>query len=146
MADTVESFGKATTFYGEETAKTDPEQFFGIVNQFVQIMKSAVKDLEKHQEDEEKAKKREAAKLKRAKEMEDKKRAKLGDLPEGHDDTIDELFSVIEDGQAFRNRRKVGKKGGGKTNNLFIAKQEEMVRERPLPMPKRKPATRQDLA
>ncbi len=59
--------------------------------------------------------------------MESKRRGV--DVPEGKDDTIDELFSVIEDGQAFRNRRKGGKKSGGKGSaDLFLSKQEEMVR------------------
>lgn len=50
-------------------------------------------------------------------------------ISSGKDDTIDELFSVIEDGQAFRNRRKGGKRSGGKGNtDLFLSKQEEMVR------------------
>jgi len=139
MAETLESFTKATTWFGEESAKTDPEQFFGIVNQFITIMKNSVKELEKYHDDEDKKQKREAAKAKRAKEVESKRRAKLGDNPEAHDEAIDELFSVIEDGQAFRNRRKVAKKGPGaaKPGNIFVAKQEEMLREKPLPLPKR---------
>jgi len=130
-----DQFQKVATFFGEDSKKTDPEQLFGSVNQFIKIIKQATKDSEQQEADKEKARKREVAKAKRAKEIEEKRKG-FGEMPEGHDDTIDELFSNIEDGQVFRNRRLGRKKG--KTTDLFVARQEERVREKPLPLPKKK--------
>jgi len=135
FVDASEQFKKATSFFGEDATKSDPEQFFGSINQFIKIIKQSLKDMEQVEVEKEKAKKREVAKAKRAKDMEEKRRG-LGEMPDGHDDTIDELFSNIEDGQVFRNRRQGKKKG--KTQDLFIARQEERVREKPLPLPQRK--------
>ena len=76
------------------------------------------------------------------KELDEKKRLKLvADLPDGHDRVIDELFSVIEDGQAFKNRRR-GKKT---SKDVFKTKQEALVREKPLPQLIKKPKTRDEL-
>jgi hypothetical protein len=79
--------------------------------------------------------------------MEEKKRAKYGaNAIEGHDEAIDELSNAIEDGQVFRNRRRRGGKKGAGASSLFVLKQEERVREKPLPaMPPKKPKTREDL-
>ncbi len=83
--------------------------------------------MQKQKIEAEKSKNRAEAKAKRERELLEKK----GVLPDGHDDVIDELVSVIEDGKAFRNRRKG--KGGRPMDNIFARKQEERVREKPLP-------------
>jgi len=142
LKDTTALFEKVAGFYGEESKKTSPEEFFGTFWNFVQIFKSAVKDIEQKKIEDEKSKLREAAKEKRNKEMAEKKLGKIGIRgPEGHDHMIDELFSVIEDGKVFKNRRNKSKNA-----DAFLAKQEARVREKPLPKPKGKATTREQLA
>jgi hypothetical protein len=101
-----------------------------------------MQELDKSKMEADKAKKREEAKAKRAKEMAEKKRGKLGIAGslEGHDQEVDELFGAIEDGRAFKNRR--ARKGG---DDFFIQKHEALVREKPLPQPKKKAAKKEDL-
>lgn len=79
--ETVEQFEKVTGFFAEDPKKVLPEDFFGILRKFVQIMKvrtlqantsltrivtkDAVKELEEAKIEEEKATKRKDAKARR---------------------------------------------------------------------------------
>lgn len=63
------------------------------------------------------------------------------DEKQGLDAAVQGLFQSIEDGKAFKSRRVELK---SKTN-VFLIKQEQRIREKPLPPPIKKPTTKEEL-
>ncbi|XP_051908014.1 disheveled-associated activator of morphogenesis 1-like isoform X2 [Hippocampus zosterae] len=118
MAEAKDSFVKAVKHFGEDAGKTQPDDFFGIFDQFLQSFGEARQENEnmrRRKEEEERRAKMEAQ-LKEQREKERKARkAKANGEDDGGGGEFDDLVSALRSGEVFdkdlskmkRNRKRV---------------------------------------
>ncbi|GCB73990.1 hypothetical protein scyTo_0003074 [Scyliorhinus torazame] len=119
-------FNKAVKHFGEETGKIQPDEFFGIFDQFLQAFAEAKQENEnmrRRKEEEERRAKMEAQ-LKEQRERERKaKKAKEGSEEGGE---FDDLVSALRSGEVFDKDFKL------KRNRKRVTSQVDGSRERPV--------------
>ncbi|XP_060789763.1 disheveled-associated activator of morphogenesis 1 [Neoarius graeffei] len=128
LQDAKEMFQKAVKVFGEEPSSTQPDNFFGIFEQFLQAFAEAKQDNEnmRKRKEEEERRARLEAQLKEQREKERKARKAKENCEE--DGEFDDLVSALRSGEVFdkdlsnmkRNRKRIS------TQTL------EMSRERPI--------------
>ncbi|XP_072345281.1 disheveled-associated activator of morphogenesis 1 isoform X1 [Scyliorhinus torazame] len=126
LLEAKELFNKAVKHFGEETGKIQPDEFFGIFDQFLQAFAEAKQENEnmrRRKEEEERRAKMEAQ-LKEQRERERKaKKAKEGSEEGGE---FDDLVSALRSGEVFDKDFKL------KRNRKRVTSQVDGSRERPV--------------
>ncbi|XP_038636205.1 disheveled-associated activator of morphogenesis 1-like isoform X2 [Scyliorhinus canicula] len=126
LLEAKELFNKAVKHFGEETSKIQPDEFFGIFDQFLQAFAEAKQENEnmrRRKEEEERRAKMEAQ-LKEQRERERKaKKAKEGSEEGGE---FDDLVSALRSGEVFDKDFKL------KRNRKRVTSQVDGSRERPV--------------
>ncbi|XP_068110510.1 disheveled-associated activator of morphogenesis 1 isoform X2 [Hyperolius riggenbachi] len=129
LTESKELFVKAATHFGEETSKVQPDEFFGIFDQFLQALSEAKQENEnmrKRKEEEERRIRMEAQlKEQRERERKARKAKENGGEEEGE---FDDLVSALRSGEVFdkdlsklkRNRKRI------------VSQTTESSRERPV--------------
>uniref|UniRef100_A0ABM5FBZ7 Disheveled-associated activator of morphogenesis 1 isoform X2 n=1 Tax=Pogona vitticeps TaxID=103695 RepID=A0ABM5FBZ7_9SAUR len=128
LAEAKELFTKAVKHFGEEPGKTQPDEFFGIFDQFLQAVNEAKQENEniRKRKEEEERRARMEAQLKEQRERERKARKAKENSEEGGE--FDDLVSALRSGEVFdkdlsklkRNRKRI-------TNQLADGSRERPV-------------------
>ncbi|XP_072842928.2 disheveled-associated activator of morphogenesis 1 isoform X2 [Pogona vitticeps] len=128
LAEAKELFTKAVKHFGEEPGKTQPDEFFGIFDQFLQAVNEAKQENEniRKRKEEEERRARMEAQLKEQRERERKARKAKENSEEGGE--FDDLVSALRSGEVFdkdlsklkRNRKRI-------TNQLADGNRERPV-------------------
>ncbi|XP_061468430.1 disheveled-associated activator of morphogenesis 1 [Rhineura floridana] len=115
LAEAKELFAKAVKHFGEEAGKTQPDDFFGIFDQFLQAVTEAKQENEnmRKRKEEEERRARMEAQLKEQRERERKARKAKENSEEGGE--FDDLVSALRSGEVFdkdlsklkRNRKRI---------------------------------------
>ncbi|EMP30664.1 Disheveled-associated activator of morphogenesis 1 [Chelonia mydas] len=128
LMEAKELFTKAVKYFGEDSSKMQPDEFFGIFDQFLQAVTEAKQEnenLRKRKEEEERRARMEAQ-LKEQRERERKARKAKENSEEGGE--FDDLVSALRSGEVFdkdlsklkRNRKRI-------TNQLMDSSRERPV-------------------
>ncbi|XP_077180075.1 disheveled-associated activator of morphogenesis 1 isoform X1 [Paroedura picta] len=128
LAEAKELFTKAVKHFGEEPGKTQPDEFFGIFDQFLQAVTEAKQENEnmRKRKEEEERRARMETQLKEQRERERKARKAKENSEEGGE--FDDLVSALRSGEVFdkdlsklkRNRKRI-------TNQLADGSRERPV-------------------
>ncbi|XP_060127190.1 disheveled-associated activator of morphogenesis 1 isoform X2 [Zootoca vivipara] len=128
LAEAKELFAKAVKHFGEEAGKMQPDEFFGIFDQFLQAVTEAKQENEnmRKKKEEEERRARMEAQLKEQRERERKARKAKENSEEGGE--FDDLVSALRSGEVFdkdlsklkRNRKRI-------TNQLADSSRERPV-------------------
>ncbi|XP_028591314.2 disheveled-associated activator of morphogenesis 1 isoform X2 [Podarcis muralis] len=128
LAEAKELFAKAVKHFGEDPGKTQPDEFFGIFDQFLQAVTEAKQENEnmRKRKEEEERRARMEAQLKEQRERERKARKAKENSEEGGE--FDDLVSALRSGEVFdkdlsklkRNRKRI-------TNQLADGSRERPV-------------------
>uniref|UniRef100_A0A8B9R8T8 Dishevelled associated activator of morphogenesis 1 n=1 Tax=Anas platyrhynchos TaxID=8839 RepID=A0A8B9R8T8_ANAPL len=115
LAEAKELFSKAVKYFGEDTDKIQPDEFFGIFDQFLQAVTEAKQENEnmRRRKEEEERRARMEAQLKEQRERERKARKAKESGEEGGE--FDDLVSALRSGEVFdkdlsklkRNRKRI---------------------------------------
>uniref|UniRef100_A0A670XWZ4 Dishevelled associated activator of morphosis 1 n=1 Tax=Pseudonaja textilis TaxID=8673 RepID=A0A670XWZ4_PSETE len=115
LAEAKELFIKAVKHFGEDSGKTQPDEFFGIFDQFLQAVNEAKQENEnmRKRKEEEERRARMEAQLKEQRERERKARKAKESSEEGGE--FDDLVSALRSGEVFdkdlsklkRNRKRI---------------------------------------
>ncbi|XP_023382548.1 disheveled-associated activator of morphogenesis 1 [Pteropus vampyrus] len=115
LAEAKDLFTKAVKHFGEEAGKTQPDEFFGIFDQFLQAVSEAKQENEnmRKKKEEEERRARMEAQLKEQRERERKMRKAKENSEEGGE--FDDLVSALRSGEVFdkdlsklkRNRKRI---------------------------------------
>ncbi|KAK9409340.1 disheveled-associated activator of morphogenesis 1 [Crotalus adamanteus] len=115
LAEAKELFFKAVKHFGEDSGKTQPDEFFGIFDQFLQAVNEAKQENEnmRKRKEEEERRARMEAQLKEQRERERKARKAKENSEEGGE--FDDLVSALRSGEVFdkdlsklkRNRKRI---------------------------------------
>lgn len=115
LAEAKELFSKAVKHFGEDTDKMQPDEFFGIFDQFLQAVTEAKQENEnmRRRKEEEERRARMEAQLKEQRERERKARKAKESGEEGGE--FDDLVSALRSGEVFdkdlsklkRNRKRI---------------------------------------
>ncbi|XP_053553284.1 disheveled-associated activator of morphogenesis 1 isoform X2 [Bombina bombina] len=128
LAESKELFVKSTKHFGEEASKMQPDEFFGIFDQFLQALSEAKQENEnmRKKKEEEERRIRMEAQLKEQREKERKARkAKENGEEEGE---FDDLVSALRSGEVFDKDLSKLKRNRKRINNPIT----ESSRERPV--------------
>lgn len=99
-----DKYNQAAEYLGEDPKTCQPEELFGTISNFVNAIGEAKKQNQQLLANNEKLKRREEAKQKRANEIQDQKKKPTGPA-EPLDNVVEELFGALKGGDLFKNRR-----------------------------------------
>uniref|UniRef100_A0A8C1HVC7 Dishevelled associated activator of morphogenesis 1a n=2 Tax=Cyprinus carpio TaxID=7962 RepID=A0A8C1HVC7_CYPCA len=130
LQDAKDLFEKAVKHFGEDTTRMQPDEFFGIFDQFLQAFSEAKQDNEnmRRRKEEEERRARMEAQLKEQREKERKARKAKENCEE--DGEFDDLVSALRSGEVFdkdlskmkHNRKRPGKQSAESSRERPITK------------------------